>query len=124
MKLKLVSVFLLFLFSIVVAFPGYSNGAASARVKTSTIKAKKATAISWKTLLKKCLSKGINMMEEERNIEEDEVTESGTFFYPGATGELAGVCLAKEWVSTRQELFHSEKPLNKIFSPPELLTLV
>lgn len=74
MRLKLISYFLLLLFSIVIAFPGYSSGtAASKNVKASAvIKVKKAPAFSWKSVLKKCLSKGINMIEEERNVEEDE----------------------------------------------------
>lgn len=79
MRLKLISLFLSFLFSIVIAFPGYGLGTASAKVKSSIqVKAKKtpSTPISWKSLLKKCLAKGINVIEEERNIEEDEDSES------------------------------------------------
>lgn len=77
MRLKLLSLFLLFLFSIVIAFPGYGLGTASAKTKsTLSVKTKKATPISWKLLLKKCLSKGINLIEEERNLEEDEDSEN------------------------------------------------
>ncbi|MES2690194.1 MAG: hypothetical protein V4658_07305 [Bacteroidota bacterium] len=77
MRLKLLSFFLLFLFSIVIAFPGYGLGTASAKSKsTLSVKTKKAASINWKTLLKKCLSKGINLIEEERNLEEDEDSET------------------------------------------------
>lgn len=77
MRLKLLSLFLLFLFSIVIAFPGYGVGTASAKTKsTLSVKVKKASSINWRSLLKKCLSKGINLIEEERNLEEDEDSET------------------------------------------------
>jgi hypothetical protein len=76
MRLKLVSYFLLLLFSIVIAFPGYSAGTASSKNEkpACVIKSKTTPVFSWKLMLKKCLSKGINMIEEERNVEEDEDT--------------------------------------------------
>jgi hypothetical protein len=71
MKLKVVSLFLLFLFSFVIAFPGYGNRSQSAS-KTQTIASDLSTNLpSLVIVLKKCLSKGINMIEEERNSEED-----------------------------------------------------
>lgn len=74
MRLKLVSYFLLLLFSVVVAFPGYSTGVTAPKNEKSVqvIKSKSTPEFSWKLILKKCLSKGINMIEEERNVEEDE----------------------------------------------------
>lgn len=67
---RFISFFLLMLFSIVIAFPGYSR-----QVKSScgfTLKAKASGAVSFAHLLKKCLSTGTNMSEEERSSEEDD----------------------------------------------------
>jgi hypothetical protein len=72
MNLKPVSLFLLFLFSIVIAFPGYGNRIQS-DAKSQTLQVSDLTTDfpSLIIVLKKCLAKGINMVEEERNAEED-----------------------------------------------------
>lgn len=84
MRIKLLSIFLLCLFSIVIAFPGYSNGNALVKeqVETSIIKSSKES-FSWIKLIKNCLKKGISVVEEERPVEEERAIEESADEEPG-----------------------------------------
>jgi hypothetical protein len=82
MNLKTVSIVLLFLFSIVIAFPGYGSSARIIKTQTGIQAVEDTDFFSNMVLvLKKCLSKGINMIEEERNSEEDEAGSAVVFEY-------------------------------------------
>lgn len=118
MNLRIVSIWLLFLFSIVIAFPGY--GSSVRAVKKNTIVCADEKETSWNNLLlvlKKCLAKGINMIEEERTTEEDEVGPSAVFEYVGGM-ELYQARLSQAKLFAYQ---HSYYPLTTrtIFTPPD-----
>ena len=66
---KSISCFLLMLFSLVILFPGYGQSASKSKQTSDDI--------SLSSVLKKCLSIGINnIVEEERSEEEDGNTEN------------------------------------------------
>lgn len=67
MKNKVISVFLLLLFCIIIAFPGYGSNKRMVK-KMYTVSSEHAA----KKILLKILATGINMAEEERATEEDE----------------------------------------------------
>lgn len=72
MNKKALSIFLFLLFSIVIAFPGYGkNSSVNNQTKHAQIKSTSSTSpFSLVLLIKKCLSKGISVVEEERVVEE------------------------------------------------------
>jgi hypothetical protein len=91
MKLKITSLFLFFLFCIVIAFPGYGSNSSPKKAtgQTSTVKAARSS-VSLLSIIKKCLSKGINMIEEERNTEEeDNGTSAASVFLEGSFFQFA-----------------------------------
>lgn len=74
MNKKALSIFLFLLFSIVIAFPGYGKST-TVNSKTKHTQIKATTSATTTTfplilLIKKCLSKGISVVEEERVVEE------------------------------------------------------
>lgn len=80
MNLKIVSVLLLALFCIVIAFPGYGSSARVSKKQTIIFADQSDSNFPGLALiLKKCLSKGVNMIEEERSTEEDEAGSAVVF---------------------------------------------
>lgn len=72
---KLISIFLFMLFCIVLAFPGYGRNASVKPNRTNTpaqIKSAEPQEFTIINLVKKCLSKGISIVEEERPVEESQ----------------------------------------------------
>jgi hypothetical protein len=70
---RFISVFLFMLFCIVIAFPGYGRGAYMKQHNNETsaqIKSNETPEFKFFNVLKKCLSKGISIVEEERPVEE------------------------------------------------------
>ena len=70
-----ISVFLFMLFCVVIAFPGYGRGASVKRLSNETsaqIKSTETPEFSLISVIKKCLSKGISIVEEERPVEESQ----------------------------------------------------
>ncbi len=70
---RLNALFLLFLFLLVIAFPGYGR---SVRSGSASMIQTSETSISIIQLLKRCLQTGINLIEEERSNEEGEDSSS------------------------------------------------
>ncbi|MBP9187615.1 MAG: hypothetical protein KBE91_09160 [Bacteroidia bacterium] len=71
MNKKTLSIFLFLLFCIVIAFPGYGkNVAVNNPDKHAQIKSTPPASFSLILLIKKCLSNGISVVEEERVVEE------------------------------------------------------
>lgn len=70
-----ISIFLFMLFCIVIAFPGYGR-VVSAKLNSKNMPAQIKSAEPQKftiiNLIKKCLSKGISIVEEERPVEESQ----------------------------------------------------
>lgn len=121
MRLKLISYYLLVLFGVVIAFPGYGTTVASKKSRQGAVCIQEQADPAWKLILKKCLSKGINMIEEERNVEEDEVSESGLMFYHAPCDPFS---IENALYISRHEAHHwfeNSCALNQIFSPPEHL---
>ena len=70
---RFISVFLFMLFCIVIAFPGYGRGlTVNLNCDQTTIEIKSTVAhnLNFFFVIKKCLSKGISVVEEERPVEE------------------------------------------------------
>lgn len=70
-----ISVFLFLLFCVVIAFPGYGRGASIKQHNNETsaqIKSTESPEFNFFNVLKKCLSKGISIVEEERPVEESQ----------------------------------------------------
>jgi hypothetical protein len=120
MNLKIVSILLLCLFGIVIAFPGYGSSARVSRKQAVLYADQSACSFpSLKMILKKCLSKGINMIEEERSSEEDECGAAVVFEciiyqlvpYSIALPSIPDVYLAQDYPIS---------PLS-IFTPPDCL---
>lgn len=84
-----ISICLFLLFCIVIAFPGYgrntpmkqNNNQTSAQIKNAVTQ-----KITFKILIKKCLAKGISIVEEERPVEENQ-TETEDEVNPGLEEE-------------------------------------
>jgi hypothetical protein len=73
MEKSFISVFLFLLFCIVIAFPGYGRGVSVKQHINETsaqIKSTETPKFTLFNVLKKCLSKGISIVEEERPVEE------------------------------------------------------
>lgn len=70
-----ISVFLFLLFCVVIAFPGYGRGASVKQHNSETsaqIKSIETPGFNFFNMIKKCLSKGISIVEEERPVEESQ----------------------------------------------------
>jgi hypothetical protein len=70
-----VSIFLFMLFCIVIAFPGYGRGISikqNDQQYSAQIKNTESEKITFKSLIKRCLVKGISIVEEERPVEENQ----------------------------------------------------
>lgn len=68
-----ISIFLFLLFCIVIAFPGYGRGAPIKQHNNETtaqLNSTETPEFNFFNLIKKCLSKGISIVEEERPVEE------------------------------------------------------
>lgn len=117
MKYKLISYLLFSLFCVVIAFPGYGMGNKRSCAQKHALKATDRVR-SLEEVLKKCLSSGINMIEEERVSEEDEHSHAGISF-------LASHYASPGLFVTRSSIsFYEDHPgvtpgLKTIFSPPE-----
>lgn len=118
MKLKIVSLLLFVLFCVVVVFPGYGRTRSLVQPRGETVM-QTSPEHSISGILLKCLSSGINMVEEERtNEQEDDDNPQEAFFvssYPNPTV-----------VSTQTGLTFSDYRLisgqckhSDIFSPPD-----
>jgi hypothetical protein len=84
-----ISIFLFLLFCIVIAFPGYGRSTPmkqNGKQTSAQIKNTETKKITFKTLIKKCLAKGISIVEEERPVEENQ-TETEDEVNPGLEEE-------------------------------------
>ncbi len=83
------SICLFLLFCIVIAFPGYGRGISikqNNKQSSAQIKNAASESISFKALIKRCLAKGISIVEEERPVEENQ-TETEDEINPCLGGE-------------------------------------
>ncbi len=72
---RFISVFLFMLFCIVIAFPGYGRALSAKQNSSQTtlqIKNTETPKLNFFIVLKKCLSQGISVVEEERPVEESQ----------------------------------------------------
>lgn len=118
MNLKIVSILLLFLFSIVIAFPGYGSSVRVSKKQTIIFADQTDTCFpSLALILKKCLSKGINMIEEERSTEEDEA--GAAVVFECSSFQLTDhVATIRAQLDTYQPPFYHPASL-AIFTPPD-----
>jgi hypothetical protein len=118
MKLQLVSICLLFLFSIVIAFPGYGYRVhASQKMSILYASDEDVSFPSLTIILKKCLSKGINMIEEERNTEEDECGSSVVFEYHSYSIQPLVSKVAIRLTQYQSVVYETDS--RTIFTPPD-----
>ena len=119
MKLKILSILLFTLFSVVIAFPGYGKSRSSAgSSQTSILRSSLDHSIA--NVLLKCLSIGINMVEEERTNEhqddDDAPDEAFIPSYMNKSVPCSGVLFSYPSASIRV----NEILFEDIFSPPDI----
>ncbi|MES2559601.1 MAG: hypothetical protein V4590_07675 [Bacteroidota bacterium] len=118
MSLKVISISLFLLFCVVIAFPGYGKPRTIAGNKATTVI--KASERSVYSLLLKCLSSGINMIEEERTSEhEDDDNAADEVFVPSHVTEAVIITFSLSPYSSGA-LFAEQLAFTFIFSPPDL----
>ncbi|MES2780800.1 MAG: hypothetical protein V4651_12985 [Bacteroidota bacterium] len=120
MRLRIISVCLFLLFCVVIAFPGYSKPRALSNGLSVTVLTE-ASELSISGILLKCLSSGINMVEEERtNEHQDDDTAPDEVFVPSHMNMavIATFTLPPYVVNST---FIEQHPHTDIFSPPDLL---
>lgn len=119
MRLKVISICLFLLFSVVIMFPGYSkpriisNGAATVVLTTSP---ESSVCI----VLLKCLSSGINMVEEERTNEHQDDDTAPDEAFVGSYLKMAAIATFTLTAYVVNTAFTEQLAHTDIFSPPDL----
>jgi hypothetical protein len=113
--------FLLALFLLVLAFPGYGCSAKSC--SNNSVLQTSETSVSFHQLLKRCLQSGINLVEEERGAEEegdDAHSSMLCFVIYGQTSILGHRSLIEKYFSNSSpDLF--KITLNCNYPPPDYI---
>jgi hypothetical protein len=105
MRNKITSILLLLLFGLVIAFPGYSKQAPKSMV--TSICADVEEDFSLKNIFGKCLSSGINAIEEERSTEEDDASSAECdYISPADYYHLASIIFITRYHSTSELVFN------------------
>lgn len=119
MRLKVISVCLLLLFCLVIVFPGYGKPRNTRATGTETIVKTAATKSVYNVMLR-CLSSGINMVEEERNSEqEDDDHAADEAFFPSYMHPVLIIDISLAPVFTGLQ-YTEQQSHTDIFSPPDL----
>lgn len=118
MRLKVISVCLFLLFCVVIAFPGYSKPRVVSNNSIELVTT--ASAFSMCSVLLKCLSSGINMVEEERTNEhqDDDTTPDEAFVPSYMNAAIIAIITLPAYVAN--STFIEQHAHSDIFSPPDL----
>jgi hypothetical protein len=120
MRLKIISVCLFLLFCLVIVFPGYSKPRINSNSSSASVLTTPSESSICKILLK-CLSSGINMVEEERtNEHQDDDAAADEVFLPAYLNPaIIAAYIIPDFVA--KSTFREQSVHSDIFSPPDLL---
>lgn len=119
MRLKIISVCLFLLFCLVIVFPGYSKPRIISNGSSTSVLTTASESSICKILLK-CLSCGINMVEEERTNEhqDDDATPDEVFLPAYLNPAMIAARIIPDHVA--QSTFREQNTYSDIFSPPDI----
>lgn len=118
MKLKIVSLFLFVLFCVVVLFPGYGRVRYPLQHATQTMR-EISSGYSFTGILLKCISSGINMIEEERTNEQGDDNNSQDVFIVSWSSDPVIDVEQPVLIFYGYRIVASQIKQSDLFSPPD-----